>query len=158
MTTTQPSGRPTSESDDREEQLMQRIGAMLLEVEPEGWRRIDLLVKLNAKVHDFELAVYLEDGKTAEVYPPEGLTKVFAELRQLTYRPGRGAWFSVRLSVDAPGRMNFSYNMDHDPLWAPPIPAEYWVRDLEVYPRDEAFIPTWLRARLDEARDEEQKA
>ena len=158
MTTTQPSGHPTSESDDREEELMQRIGAMLLDVAPEAWRRIDLLVKLNVKVHDFELTVYLENGKTAEVFPPEGLTKVFAELRQLLYQPGRGAWFAARLTLDAPGRLDLSYNMDHDPLWNPPIPAEYWARDLEVFPRDEAFIPDWLRAKLDDAGDEEQKA
>ena len=158
MTTTQPSGPPASESDGAEEELMQRIGAMLLEVEPEGWRRIDLLVKLNVKVHDTELAVYLENGKTAEVVPPEGITKLFAELRQLHHKPGRGTWFSARLTVDAPGRMDFSYNMDHDPLWNPPIPAEFWARDLEVFPRDEAFIPAWLSTRIAAAGNEEQKA
>ncbi|WNV90763.1 hypothetical protein [Umezawaea sp. Da 62-37] len=158
MTTTQPSGHPTSEPDDREEELMQRIGAVLLEVAPEGWRRIDLLVKLNAKVHDFELAVYLEDGGTAEVIPHEGITKLFAELRRLGYAPGRGTWFAARLTLDAPGRLDISYNMDHDPLWEPPIPAEFWARDLEVFPRDDAFVPDWLRAKLDEAGDEEQKA
>ena len=51
-----------------------------------------------------------------------------------------------------------SENMDHDPLWNPPIPAEYWARDLEVFPRDEVFIPDWLRAKLADAGDEEQKA
>jgi hypothetical protein len=157
MTTTQPSGHPTSDQD-REEELMQQIGAMLLDVAPEGWRRIDLLVRMNVKVYDTELTVYLENGKTAEVFPPEGLTKPFAELRQLHYLPGRGTWFSVRVSLDPPGSINFSYNMDHDPLWNPPIPAEFWVRDLEVFPRDEAFIPAWLREKLEEARNEEQKA
>lgn len=157
MTTTQPSGHPTSEQE-RQNELMQQIGGALLDVVPDGWRRVDLMVKMNVAVQDLALTVYLSDGSTPEVVPPDSLAAAFAELRQLLYQPGRGTWFAARLSMNPPGRMDISYNLDHDPKWFPSIPASYWVRDLEVFPRDEGFIPDWLREKIEEARHEEQNA
>lgn len=131
--------------------LMQQIGDAVLDVLPARWRRVDLLVRMTVAVHDLALTVYLEDGSTADVEAPDGrVVAAFAELRRMLCRPGRGTWFAARLSVDPPGRMNISYNLDHDPKWFPPIPASYWVRDLEAFPRDEEFIPDWLREKLAE--------
>jgi len=157
MTTMQPSGHPASEQQ-RQNELMQQIGEALLDAAPDGWRRIDLVVKMNVAVQDLALTVYLADGSTPEVVPAGDLTRAFAELRQLLHQPGRGTWFSARLSMNPPGSLNVSYNLDHDPKWFPPIPASYWVRDLEVFPRDEGFIPDWLREKIEEARHEEQNA
>jgi hypothetical protein len=60
--------------------------------------------------------------------------------------------------MNPPGRVDISYNLDHDPKWFPPIPAAYWARDLAAFPRDDDFIPDWLREKLDEARRAESAA
>lgn len=158
MSTTQPSGPPTSEQ--RHDELLQHIGGMLLDAAPEGFRRIDLLVRMTVAVQDLALRVYLPDGSTAEVSPPEGLNLAFQEMRQVLYQPGRGTWFSARCVVNAPVRIDITYNFDHDPLFTPPVPAADFARDLQVFPRDEAFVPDWLRAALVEAgaSTEEQNA
>lgn len=156
MTTTQPSGPPSSEQ--RHQELMQRIGGMLLDVAPEGFRRVDVVVRMTVAVQDVTITVYMPDGSTPEVFPPEGLVPAFAELRQVVHTPGRGTWFSARCVINAPTRIDISYNMDHDPLWNPPIPAAHFAEDLEVFPRDEVYVPDWLREKLAEARNEEQNA
>ncbi|GAA3842351.1 hypothetical protein GCM10022243_05930 [Saccharothrix violaceirubra] len=135
---------------------MQRIGNLLLDVAPPDFRRVDLLVRLTVGVQDAELTVYRQDGTSLAADLPDGLLAAFTEMRQVLYRPGRGAWFSARCVVNAPARIDITYNVDHDPKFVPEIPAEHFARDLEVFPRDEAFTPDWLRRKL--AGAEEQNA
>lgn len=144
--------------DPRHEELMQQIGGDLLDVVPDGFRRIDVMVKILVSVRDVIMTVYLEDGSTPAVTPPPRLGAAFAELRRLVYRPGRGTWFTARYVVNAPTRININYNLDHDPLMFPPVPASDFARDLEAFPRDPSHIPDWLRAKLDEARGEVRPA
>lgn len=146
MSTTQPADRPTPEQ--RHDELLQHIGGMLLDVAPDDFRRIDLLVRMTVAVQDATLKVYMPDRGTPEAMPPEGLIAAFQELRQVLYQPGRGTWFSARCVVNAPARIDITYNFDHDPRFDPPVPAADFARDLEAFPRDEAFVPDWLRAKL----------
>jgi hypothetical protein len=139
---------------DRHDVLMQRIGNLLLDVAPPDFRRIDLLVRMTVATHDTALTVYRQDRSTPEVLPPEGLNAAFVDLRRLLYRPGRGTWFSARCVVNAPSRIDITYNLDHDPLFFPPVPASDFARDLQAFPRQEAFIPDWLRRKLAESNDE----
>ncbi|CAL9674435.1 hypothetical protein SUDANB95_07730 [Actinosynnema sp. ALI-1.44] len=155
MSTTQPSGQSASE---RHDELLQVIGGLLLDAAPDGFRRIDLLVRMTVAVQDLALTVYMPDGSTPEVLPPEGLAEAFAQMRQANYQPGRGAWFSCRCVVNAPLRIDITYNFDHDPQFDPPVPAADFARDLAAFPRDDAFVPDWLRAKLAEAATEEQNA
>ncbi|WP_063746995.1 hypothetical protein [Saccharothrix sp. NRRL B-16314] len=149
MSTTQPSDRSASEQ--RHDELLQHIGGVLLDAAPDGFRRIDLLVRMTVAVQDATLKVYMPDRGTPEVVPPEGLIAAFQELRQVLYQPGRGTWFSARCVVNAPARIDVTYNVDHDPGFDPPVPAADFARDLQVFPRDEAYLPDWLRAKLVEA-------
>ncbi|MBW4716080.1 hypothetical protein [Saccharothrix obliqua] len=154
MSPPRPADRSTTEQ--RHDELLQRIGGLLLDAAPDDFRRIDLLVKMTVAVRDLALTVYRPDGSTPEVLPPEGLTEAFEEMRQVLYQPGRGAWFSCRCVVNAPARIDITYNFDHDPLFTPPVPAADFARDLEAFPRDDAFVPDWLRVRLAEASEEQR--
>ncbi|MFC6089575.1 hypothetical protein Q5530_10305 [Saccharothrix sp. BKS2] len=156
MSTTQPSGRPTSEQ--RHDELLQHIGGLLLDAAPGGFRRIDVLVRMTVAVQDVAMTVYMPDRSTPEAFPPEGLAAAFQEMRQVLHQPGRGTWFSARCVVNAPARIDITYNFDHDPLFDPPVPAADFARDLRVFPRDDAYTPDWLRAKLVEASTEEQNA
>ena len=147
-----------SAEQERHDGLMQRIGNLLLDVAPPDFRRIDVLVKMTVAVQDTELAVYLQDGSTPEVLPPAGLNAAFAELRQLLYRPDRGTWFSARCVVNAPSRIDINYNLDHDPLFLPPVPVADFARDLQTFPRHDDFVPSWLRERVVEAAGQERNA
>src|SRR4051812_36596572 len=110
VTTTPPSGPPTSGSPSHED-LIQQLGLALLDLVPEeGWRRIDLVSAMTVPVQDLGLTVIMEDGSTPEITPPHELNVVLAKLRMLLYEPGRGAWFSARISIDPPGQIFYNYN------------------------------------------------
>jgi hypothetical protein len=145
-------------SGQRHEELLQQIGGDLLDVVPDGFRRIDVMVKSLVSVRDVIMTVYMADGSTPAVPPPPRLDAAFAELRRLVHRPGRGTWFTARCVVNAPSRITINYNLDHDPLMFPPVPASGFARDLEAFPRDRSHIPDWLRTKLAEARAEERRA
>ncbi len=139
---------------DRRGQLRDRIGLALLDVAPEGWRRIDLRCRAVVDVHDVTLTVLLEDGSQPDVVIPQNAVDDLLELRRVMYKPNEGTWFSVRILLDPPGRLNANYNFDWDPRWEPGIPPRSWAQDLREFPRDAEHIPGWLRDKLAEAAEE----
>ena len=68
----------------------------------------------------------------------------FAELRRLMYRPGRGTWFSARLTVSDQGDYRSDYDYDDEPRFDPPVALELYLKDLESFPRDASRIPAWV--------------
>ncbi|KAB2341302.1 TNT domain-containing protein [Actinomadura rudentiformis] len=129
-----------------EDQII-RFGAQLA---PPGWQRIDLHCVATVAVNDIALTVLQENGKaaTAESVPSE-LTDLLGELRRAHYVPERGTWFSVLFMIEPGSEPQRLYNFDYDPEWNPPIPQDAWRRDQIVLPRDAAYTPDWLRARLE---------
>src|SRR5436309_2950589 len=115
MTTTPPSGPPASDGETHED-LIQRLGNLLLDLVPEqGWRRIDLFGAMTVAVRNIRLTVIMNDGSQPDVAPPPEITQVLAKLRALLYDPEKGTWFSARIAVDPPGSISYSYNYDFEP-------------------------------------------
>lgn len=137
-----------AERDRRYDELVQEIGRSLLEAAPPGWARLDLVATLTSSVQDYGLVVLLGDGTSAEVEPPPSVADAFVALRELMYRPERGAWLSTRFVMDPPSEYHAFYNFQHDPVWDPPVPDEVLRADLARFPRPEEEIPNWLRRRL----------
>ena len=54
MTRPQPPGHPLSEQQ-RQTASLDRIGDALLDAIPDGWRRVDLMVKMSVAVQDLAL-------------------------------------------------------------------------------------------------------
>ncbi|GAA2640707.1 hypothetical protein GCM10010399_87900 [Dactylosporangium fulvum] len=131
-----------------DDELMHRIGNLLLDAAPPDFRRIDVLVHETVAVQDLVLTVHLRDGSTPAVLPPDGLTAAFTELRGAVATPERGTWFSVRCVIDAPSRIELTYVLDHEPPWQLPVPPDAYAKDLAAFPRDDRHIPAWLRERL----------
>ncbi|GAA4011836.1 hypothetical protein GCM10022247_37940 [Allokutzneria multivorans] len=129
-------------------ELLNQVGASLLEVVPQGWRRLDLTTRIVVGAQGSALAVLMPDGSSTQVTPPQGATRAMVELRHLMYRPERGAWLSARYVVNPPGEFRVFFNYDHDPLWSPPVPPGVHAQDLATYPRPEERVPDWLRAVL----------
>lgn len=132
-------------------ELLQQIGGSLLNVAPEGWRRIDLIAKLAEGAQDLGLTVIMSDYSDAWIEPPRHLTSTFVALRKVMYDEQRGAWLSARYTIDPPSAFQIFYNYDHDPLWEPPLPTAMLRRDLEVYPRPSDRVPRWLSHATEQA-------
>jgi hypothetical protein len=140
--------RPRPYDQDRYDELVQRLGRILLEIAPAGWRRIELRITMTATVSDVALAVLMGDGGSAEVEPPRDFAEIAAELRSMMYRTDEGTWFGMRFMMDPPTAYWVSFNGEFDPLWDPPLLPEEWERDLATFPRADEHVPGWLRDRL----------
>jgi nicrotizing toxin Mtb-like protein len=138
----------TQVRDQRYDQLLQQIGSALIAGAPPGWRRIDLVARIVEGVQDFELSVIMADLSYAQVSLPAPAAQALVELRRSMYDPARGAWFSVRYMLNAPGEFRIFYNYDHDPRWDPPAEPAVFQRDLAAYPRPAEKVPDWLRRLL----------
>ncbi|KZB87585.1 hypothetical protein [Amycolatopsis regifaucium] len=139
------------------EDLIQQLGTALLDLVPvEGWRRIDLVSAMTVPAQDLGLTVIMDDGSRPEIAPPTELNVILAKLRTLLYRPGRGAWFSARISMNPPGAIFYDYNYDYEPVLTPPMEPEHYVEDLKKFPRDPEHIPAWLSEKLAAANDKER--
>ncbi|MEU8411209.1 hypothetical protein AB0C24_00385 [Amycolatopsis japonica] len=142
---------------ERADQLVQQIGAAVLQEAPPGWRRIDLKATMATMVEEVAITVIMEDGSSAQMQPPD-IRAALQESRQALYEPGKGTWLAMRLILDPPGSFAVHYNFTFDPLWDPPVPAVVYQHDLEAFPRDEENIPAWYRARLEEQQEGAEQA
>ncbi|WUH98132.1 hypothetical protein OHR68_32210 [Spirillospora sp. NBC_00431] len=131
----------------RRQELTQRLGRVMLEVAPPGWRRIDLKILMLVGIADLRLTVIMQDGGSQAVDPPRECTLIAGELRAMMYRPGEGTWFGMRFMMDPPSAYWVSFNATFDPRWDPPVPSDAWRQDLAVFARTNEHIPGWLRER-----------
>jgi hypothetical protein len=63
------------------------------------------------------------------------------------YLEGKGTWFSMEYVITRPNRYNVHFNYDQDPEITFPTPQGF-TQDLKYFPRDEQYIPDWLREKL----------
>ncbi|GAA3043064.1 TNT domain-containing protein [Actinokineospora globicatena] len=129
-------------------ELIQRIGIALLEAAPPGWRRLDLVAAVTSSVQEYGLVVHLADGSAAAQEPPAEVADAFLGLREVTYIPETGAWFTARFVMNPPTEYHVFFNYQQEPRWEPPVPTEVYARDLERFPREADQVPNWLRRRL----------
>jgi hypothetical protein len=135
----------------RQQQLVEGIARLIADSQTSGWKAFTYQIRALAGYQQDEVLVTRPDGTVEQKFPPDDLIDQTEELRTAMYRAGAGTWFSATLSVDRSGSMSADFNYDQEPDWSRPVEPEWYVKDLEKFPRDESAIPNWLRQRLAEA-------
>jgi len=135
------------------------LGVLLYSLLAAGDERIVLGVSATSSTNEQHLRAYNPEGRFES---PEGrfndargsfeLSKAMKALRSAQYRPGAGTWFSARITVNADGSATAEYNYDEEPKWDVPVDPIAYVTDQDVFPRDEAHQPEWLKQKLAEGR------
>jgi hypothetical protein len=142
------------ETGTRTSKLQRETADALAAAAAPGWSEVVLTVSATVLAYDFAATVRLADGRNGDIELPDAVKRGFPELRELMYEPGRGTWFSVRLTLRAgtePGySFDYDFNYDEDPKWSPPLAPTAFCRDLEAFPREDEHIPAWLREVLAE--------
>ncbi|WP_136194058.1 hypothetical protein [Actinomyces procaprae] len=120
----------------------------------EGASRIDITINRIGLYGQFDPQLTI-DGVTSRVIPPYGTKLPFSELRRAQALPGRGAWTWCRLWMDvSDGVLHQECDWMREPVFSRasgdvrPGPGDCW-SELERYPRDDEFIPDWLREGYD---------
>lgn len=139
------------------EQLLDQVRQALLGKVAEGWRQVEVNYTASASLNQARIVVRAADGSTPAVNAPAELDETMTAIRRVMYEPGRGTWFSAKLTLTPPEELHVEFNFDDDPAWWPSVPAGLFERDLEVFPRDEEHIPQWLTEVLAEAEREQEE-
>ncbi len=134
---------------EEQQEILVQIGSRILEEAPQGWKSLTYRVQTVIEHGSSEVIVEFEDGSSRRKFPPAGLGLMIDNLRAGMYQEGKGTWFSFEYVITPPGNFNVTYNYDEDPGITFPT-AHGFTKDLEYFPRDEDYIPDWLREKLRE--------
>lgn len=72
----------------------------------------------------------------------------FMRLRSGMYREGRGTWFSARFRITPDGGTDWEFNDTEEPAWFEQPDRTVFELDMRLFPRDDEYLPAWLRHRL----------
>lgn len=133
------------------DQIIARITESLRQAAPAEWSHIRSTVLMTSSIQQFDLSVRLHAGNFALIETPASAKRDFAALRDAMYEDGKGTWFSASLALDPQNGHEITFNYEDAPSWQPPIPPMAFVQDLADFPRDDASVPPWLRAKIEEA-------
>ncbi|MDD9206281.1 hypothetical protein PU560_07330, partial [Georgenia sp. 10Sc9-8] len=139
-------------SGEEHQELYRRIARGVAAGAPEGAASIQMLARVVGSRVELAAQASLKDGSAA---PLKGAAKdtpeAVLELRRLTYRPERGAWYTMTAMLDAQGKFTARFSWDQEPAWQQQAPSpEEYAADLAEYPR-EGVLPDWLAERVGEA-------
>ncbi|TWD82560.1 hypothetical protein FB561_3693 [Kribbella amoyensis] len=113
---------------------------------PAGWREVSATYRVTAPYAELDASVVNAAGQSEQVDPlPDGLEGQFETLRLQMYQPGRGAWLTASLTITRAGRFSTDFDYEGEPSWSIPVSAEIYATDLAEFPREDEYIPAWLR-------------
>ncbi|MEU4384963.1 hypothetical protein [Promicromonospora sp. NPDC023805] len=121
------------------------------------WLTIIFVIRNLSRYAEEELTIDRPAGADKSLAAPRMTWKKLVELRDVMYRDGSGAWFSMKLTImkkDGRVRMHADYNYDEIPQWDTTPASGLYTTDLIKYPRDQDKMPDWLVERVALARTE----
>lgn len=129
------------------QQLIKRIGRALLGAAPPNWKQIRAEYRSVGRHIEADVVTTTDDDQQHPIRPPLDVVELLGELRAVMYRPGRGTWLSGRYVLDHPSKYSAEFEPDIEPRWRRVPPPIGFQDELRRFPREDAHIPEWLRAR-----------
>jgi hypothetical protein len=129
------------------QQLIKRIGRALLGAAPADWKQIRAEYRSAGRHIEADVLITGDDDQQHPIRPPQDVVELLGELRALMYRPGRGTWLSGLYVLDHPSKYSAEFEPDTEPRWRRVPPPIGFQDELRRFPREDAHIPEWLRAR-----------
>ncbi|MER7016110.1 hypothetical protein ABT324_32180 [Saccharopolyspora sp. NPDC000359] len=139
---------PPDNSAPEADEIRQQVVDSLLANAPSDWAEIQLDFRASSTICQAEVSGSVLSGSPLLMPPPDGTTGRLKALRAVMFEPGRGTWFSLHLGVQRGGSPQYRFNYTDDPHWRPPVAPTVFTLDQERFPRDDQYIPDWLRERL----------
>lgn len=131
----------------RQSELLRTIAQKVVAAVPPPWTELTYNATLVTGYGESEILVTHLDGSVVREFPPRDLP--VRDLRAEMYRDGSGTWFSMTLVITPEGRASTRFNYTDEPPADGELNPRLFADDLAKFPRDDAHIPDWLRARLD---------
>jgi hypothetical protein len=136
-----------SMSGDEQQQLIRRIGRALLGAAPQEWKQIRAEYRSTGLHIEADVIITGDDGQPQPIRPSKEVVDLLGELRAAMYQPGRGTWMSGVYLLEHPSKYSAEFEPDVEPRWRRLPPPIGFQDELRRFPREDAHIPDWLRAR-----------
>ncbi len=131
----------------QQQELVQQIGQAAASALPAGWQQLQVVCRAAGRHVEVDVAALAPDNRTYPVQPHPELPRLFGVLRTGMYQPGRGTWLTATL-VFSPQQPPFTdYQPDVAPRWRQVPPPIGFQDELRFFPREDRFVPPWLRQR-----------
>jgi hypothetical protein len=116
---------------------------------PTNWRTGRITYRMAGRTSEFSVSATDEDGTVSSPgVAGFELGDAVEELRERMAQPGKGAWLSATIELEASGRISIDVDYDGEPAWDAPVVDETYVEEQELHPRDDEFQPPWYRDKL----------
>jgi hypothetical protein len=112
----------------------------------------ELCVRGLASSMDISLSETMKDGSPATHHLGTRGARSCMALREMMYRPGKGAWYSARFTIDAQQACEVQYDYD-----SVPVDSDFGetledirdelIEDQKLFPRDQENLPEWHPSR-----------
>lgn len=135
--------RPSEPS--RPEQLIGQIAQLIAPGLP-----VRVRVEYRAVGRHIEADVLITgpDGVPQPVRPDPRVVQLLGTLRTAMYQQGRGTWVSAVLEFAPSVPPTTEFVLDEEPRWRRTPPPIGFADELRFFPREDRFVPDWLRARI----------
>lgn len=125
--------------------LLEQIGAALIQATPEGWSSIALEIGAAGSTTELEATAQVEgQEQPAQVLLGLDGQIACAELRKAMYKPGAGAWYRARLTINAEKELGADFDYETAPFDELDEASLDVLRDDQKrFPRDPANLRSW---------------
>jgi hypothetical protein len=138
---------PAPLSPAQQQDLVRQIGQACAAAVPPGWRQLRVEYRAVGRHVEADVVSTAPDGRDHPARPHPEAVRLLGVLRGGMYRPGRGTWLSATLLFTPQQLPRLEFRSDVEPRWHQPPPPIGFRDELRFFPRADAFIPPWLRAR-----------
>ncbi|WP_304452969.1 hypothetical protein [Nocardiopsis sp. YSL2] len=130
-----------------EEEAIRDIAADLSTALPEGWTSATYTADVIGGYMNELMQTALADGETVTARMPRDTGMKTLRLRSGMYKPGKGTWFTMELSLWSNGKYRCNFNYESEPEFDFDPDEHEYTRELKTFPRNEDFMPEWLQAK-----------
>ncbi|MFN8356710.1 MAG: DUF600 family protein [Spirosomataceae bacterium] len=136
-------------------ELIEKMAFTMIDTSlPDDWTHVSAIYFSVVRYSRLGIYYYQLDNNEGNLYYPgdelpysQRPFSLFTNLRQemAKINEGKGAWYIAKMEIQKNGKFNIQFDYDNKPDLSFEIPDEVFIEDFEQFPRDEKYIPDWLR-------------
>lgn len=127
--------------------VIRDIGVDMVSAAPTEWKTLHLTIEATVESYRHLYEVVDQFGNVDRsrflAMPSQGDRA--AALRVGMYEPGKGTWFTMKVTVEESGEYSAAFDYENPPTLGSPLPSRAFEADLQIFPRDRQSTPGWLR-------------
>ena len=137
---------------DNEEALVQMALSLLAQTAPDNWQNLMVRMQFVGTSTIYEAHALLPENKLARLRViPTAVIHYMRRIKQIPSERNKVPFLTAILRMEKSGKGNIQINADTQPQWHDLVQPNDWKTELELYPRSQEDVPTWMIDKLKNA-------